>query len=424
MPITYLDEKPAPKVINGAPNRKITYLDEPPPKTPYQSRDENAPMRTAAAGLVGTMPAPEDIVGMMVKLVNGMSQGTVERNLKFPAGGGALAEGANMPHDISQIVSDFTGGKTPVAPQVIKPSGAEKILPQPVTPGGKIAGQMLEAGGYAMGPEAFSKAASIKKPIAPYQALQKAEKLTTEILQPSKGDLQSYMERGKKFPPTEVAAKYIKESKNYGELQERLQSVINGKLEERNFLIKRFNRPIGKTYLQDLQKYITEQRRSGQIPDSELKVMREVLEKEAKWASRQRKLNTVKAETRKEELQQMTESLLDRRADGTNVSRDPARSRALDVLRRGLKEKIEMSHPQIKKNNALYGALSEAKSLVAGQRALAEKEVPMRTMEKILSFFGKGAKDVPMAIARRVAGNEKHLSKVTAEIERLRKIAG
>jgi hypothetical protein len=282
-----------------------------------------------------------------------------------------------------------------------------------------VGGKQIEAGGEALNKNVITPGFNrlIEGPSAD-SMVSKAQKLTTEILQPPKADLQNAYERGDSYRPIEVATRYISKAKNYEELQNRLQQVMDAKIKERNFLIKRYNRPIGGTYTQPLEEYITEQRRSGQVPQNELNTMQEVLDREKAWLKRQRKMNTVKAEARKEMLQRQTESLLERQADGKVTDRDPARNRALDKLRKGLKEKIEISHPQIKRNNADFSALMEARNLAAGQRALAQKAVPENIFQKIVSIL-KNPRDIAGEVTKTAFERQKSLASKTKQVESL-----
>jgi hypothetical protein len=114
----------------------------------------------------------------------------------------------------------------------------------------------------------------------PEKLIEKSEKLTTELLQPSKQELSNYLERGRKLPAVEQASKVIKKSKNYRELRENIEGVIKKTFSRRNVLLQEKNQKIGNDYLDDLEKLIAKESSKGQAKPEDLMAMQRVLENE------------------------------------------------------------------------------------------------------------------------------------------------
>lgn len=387
----------------------------------------------AVAGVTGLQPTPRDIPGMVASFVNGLLMNQPETLLRYPAQyslagpvGANIAAGANIPAQLSDVASAVTGGQVPRLPKAIEDSGVG--LPQAETAGGKIASGILDIAGGGVGanvlPKVSKSATGLIYGRTPADRYKKAEKLTTELLQPPTASMEYYATKGQQHPAVREAVKVIQKSKNYEDLKNKIGAYTTRIMDIRNKLIKRYNAPIGGTYIKELEKYITQQRRSGQVPESELATLNDVLLKEIKWYRRQRKMNVVKAEERKEALERVTESLLEKREKGEIVDRDPARNRALDVLRRALKDKIELRVPdRVKEINASYGGLREAKRLLARQEGLAKKAIEQNLIGRILEYVQGLKGDIPMAVARRASAVQKSIPRKTGKIEQLYKLS-
>lgn len=243
--------------------------------------------------------------------------------------------------------------------------------------------------------------------------LNKAQKLTTEILQPPKAELAGYIERGKTMPAIDEATKEITTSKTYGELQKKIEKTISNIMEERNNLIKE-PRLVG-DYTQGLQDEIARLKGMGQATPTEIKQMEDTLSREANWV-KNNPITRVTLQARKEELQRMTESILQKNADGGYVQ--PSRKMALDIVRRGLKESIEAGQSRVAELNARYGGLLRAKELIAGQEALAQKAIPQNILQRIFRLITQ-PKDIPEEIARGALERQSGLAGTTSKIGRL-----
>lgn len=250
----------------------------------------------------------------------------------------------------------------------------------------------------------------------------KAQKMTTEILQPSKGQLEAYLKQGRQHPAIEQATDAMAEAKDYSSLKDHIAEAVSGKMGERNKILAENNFPVGREYVRPLIKEVRSMRRPGsQVTDAEYGQAKNVLKSEFDYL-RANKPSRLDAQSRKEYLQDLTERLLEKNDLGENVSREPARSRALDTLRSGLKDAVEGGDPRVRALNETYGGLHDAKGLAAGQEALAQKAIPENMLEAIFSHISKPA-DIPMSIARRTLARQSDLPKKTKRISELVKKA-
>lgn len=256
---------------------------------------------------------------------------------------------------------------------------------------------------------------------SPQRALETSEKLTTEILNPPKQQLSRYLDRGKQMPAVRETAKIITKSKTFGELHQKLDEHIKNIMNERNSVLQANNRPLG-DYTTELQNYISEQEKQGQIPPSELKQMKDVLKRERAFIKKN-KLDRVSGQTRKEQLQDLTDSLLQKTEKGDIIDTQPARNRALDKLRRGLRREVHAGDKQVIALDSRYGGLKTAKKLVADQMALAQKGVSENFLEVIGNII-RNPRSAAQETARVVAKQQQKLASKTGKIERLSKIAG
>lgn len=251
--------------------------------------------------------------------------------------------------------------------------------------------------------------------------IKKAQKMTTEVLQPPKGELQDYLKQGRQHPAVEQATNYIDEVKDYGQLRRKLGDVVSGKFGERQHIMEQANRPIGREYLRPLLKEINQAKLMSQTRPEELGAMKDVLKSEIKYL-RENDMDVFKAQKQKEYLQDLAEKLIDKRDTGESIIREPARHKAIDKLQFGLREAIENVDPRIKPINQIYGGMKGAQELAAGQEALAQKAIPENMLEKFSSIFKKPA-DIPMAVARRSLANMSDLPGKTRRIAELVKKA-
>lgn len=250
----------------------------------------------------------------------------------------------------------------------------------------------------------------------------KATKLTTEILQPSKTELANSLSRGREMQAVTQASENMKQAKSYTDLRLHLDDVIKKTMEERNGLLKQIdtsngNATIGSGYISKLEKYIADQEAKHLATPTELRQMRQVLESEKMYFSKN-PITRYSGQLRKEDLQALTDTLLQRDAKGLVTDTQPARNKALDQLREGLKEAVEGDFGKIKSLNSKYGGLKRAKELIAGQEALSRKALPENPIQKIgrLVFHPK---DIPAAVGEGALDRQNSLLNKTKKVSDL-----
>lgn len=418
MPITYLDNKP---------QGKITYLDEKPeekvgffgsvPKSAYQTGQRNIMgnvMERPAAALRSLIQGkgywagaenPTNVPTFQELALEKFAPKTKSTALNFL--GGLIPSGAGLAADIATNPANLLMAILPKLPL-----GAGKTL------GGVVAGSKP---GQAIGRMAN---APIQLPKAtPEQLIGKAEKLTTEILNPTKQALSRNIIRGQKTPAVEQAAKVITKSKTYRELGNNLDDVVKTSFGERNAILSKNNFKVTPDYMKPLQEMINAEQISGQVTPAEIQQMQGVLNRELKFFN-QKGLTRIEAQARKEYFQDLTQRLLKQKTSGGTLVTQPARLKAMDALRSGLKTAVEGNDPEVAQINSTYEGLKEARRLVADQQALADKAITPGFTEKLLqklpiikSFFNP--KDIPGQITKAVAGRQGTLAKKTVTIQEL-----
>lgn len=248
----------------------------------------------------------------------------------------------------------------------------------------------------------------------------RAQKLTTEILQPNKGEMVDAITQGKVLPAVEQAAKVIQKSENYGDLTQNINSSIDDIFTKRNDILKGNNFKVNSDYMSPLENLINDTKQRGQATESEIQQMQDVLSREqAFFAKSGDGFDRLGAQDRKEYLQDQTQRLLTKLQTGESIDTQPARTLAMNALRSGLKTSVEGNDPQIASLNSTYGGLLRAKELVAGQNALASKEItphPLPDMiQKVTGLFFK-----PHETALDIASeNLNSLARKTSKIESL-----
>ncbi len=259
----------------------------------------------------------------------------------------------------------------------------------------------------------------------PTDLISKAEKLTTEVLQPTKSELANALERGKQLPAVEQAAKVIKASPDYQSLNQNLYTSINDIFTKRNEILKNNNYDIKPNYMDNLQKVINDTKAAGQATDSELQQMNDVLSREKAWyMNNGNKLSRLDGQSRKEFLQDQTQSLLTKLQTGDIIDTQPARTQALNALRSGLKDAVEGGDAKIAAYNATYNGLKRAKELVSGQQAMEQKAVQQSALQKTVQMVTNPTQ-IPSIMARNAAEQRaSSLLRSTSKIENLMKKSG
>lgn len=398
MPITFIDEEEKPS--------KISFIEEEttPSNSPgneYQNvigQTFNVPGAAIASAMMGTGYAkgatqPSSIPQFSEIAARGASEvaSRLPRNMVAPAAfiGSSVGQLAGMAIDPRTYVNPLSllglGGATAAGKNVIK-TAVESVIPKPAT------------------------------------LIKKAEKLTTEILNPGKSELADAISRGNQAKSIAEAAKVIKKSDDFNKIVSDIDKSIDINFTKRNELLKSDNFNIGgEQYISSLKHEIIRQEKLGQATPAEIMQMKKVLAREQAFIIKKGgKIDRLSAQERKEYLQNQTESLLIRDAKGKNTSTEPARTRALDALRFGLKDAVEGGDTEIARLNSTYEGLKRAKRLAAEQSALIQKAVPRSLIENIINTI----KNPRESTIQATLNQGKSLSKKTARIEKLMKRAG
>lgn len=350
-----------------------------------------APMKAGEAILSKVTPNAGKVAAEAIKFGAGRAASTPIR----------LAGGTSTPlQEAGDIATDTAlGGALPIVSEY----GGKAINAMKKVP------SFLKSGTFDLSPENLTR---------------KAEKLTTEVLQPSKGELARSLENGKQLPAVKQGAEAITKSKNYTDLRNNLDNHIKDIFDERNSILKQNNKPIGTSYIDNLEKYIQEQAGKGQSTPSEIQQMQDVLDREKAFAVKN-PLDRISGQSRKEDLQDLTNTLLQKSEHGDVIDTQPARNRALNELRRGLKEAVEAGDAKIADLNSRYGGLRRAKQLIAGQEALINKEVPPHFLERVPIVKGivNQGKSVSEGVMDMAVRRQKSLGSKTGKIETLIKMA-
>lgn len=285
-------------------------------------------------------------------------------------------------------------------------------------------GVMLDAsmvGGLGtIGVKAGSKAISKAIPITtPEEMVSKAENITQRILNPSKDVIADSLLKNSKIPAVREAAKVIRKSPNEKALLVNLDDAIKTNFTERNLILESNNYRMTDNHIKNLETFINERKLAGQVNPSELRQMENVLAEEKAWYVKNKdSFNRVGGQKRKEYLQNITESLIEKRADGTKAITQPARKQALDVLRSGLMKEVEGNDLRVRDLNSTYSGLLDAKEMLANQAAIVEQNASKGTMERLVLLVQSAAN--PQAAAINIAlKNAKNISRTSSQIEKL-----
>jgi len=247
----------------------------------------------------------------------------------------------------------------------------------------------------------------------------KAEKITTEVLQPSQKKLADAIDQGRQLDAVREGTNIITRAKTYGQLREQIRTVTKTLFDKRNSILRAKNRPVSDSYLQPLRDLIAQSKQSGQFTKAEIKQMVDVFKRERSYINRN-KLDLIKAQARKELLQDQTETLLVKRQGGETTVTQPARKQALDAIRKGLADDINSTDPLIAATNKRYEGLRVAKRLAAERQAEAAKIVPENIIQRTLGHITPSFLWTAAGAIRSVAKQARSLTRRTGKISGLR----
>lgn len=259
---------------------------------------------------------------------------------------------------------------------------------------------------------------SLPKP-TPEKMISDSERLTNRILNPSKDVIADAILKKTKIPAVREAAKVIKKASNHKALINNMDEAIKTNFSQRQQIFEANNYKMTDNHIRDLEDFINQRKSKGQVTSAEIRQMETVLADEKAWHIKNKdKFDRISGESRKEYLQDLTETLIEKRADGSKVVTQPARKQALDILRNGLKEGVEGSDLRVKELNSTYAGLKDAKEMLAQQAAIVEQHINKGVIHRLLLLAQEVANPQSMAINMALR-NAKDISKLSGRVENL-----
>lgn len=286
---------------------------------------------------------------------------------------------------------------------------------------GTTAGKALERGMLGMENESQLASRATK-------AMNEAEKITTQILQPTTSELSAAIASGKQLPSIARGAENISRAKSFDELVGHLRNTTAELFQERNAILKDNNVSVGTQAFDSLDELINTAKSDKIMAPGKLKILDNVYAREAEFLAENPNMDVLAAQARKEKLQDLTKPLLQKRSTGTITGAENVELQAYDALRAGYRKAILKALPSNKasivdKINSKYEGLIDATDLASTQSAKSIKEIPQGIFEKIASSFGLSPQFTAFRLAaKEVAGvvGKTNLERSTMRIENLR----
>jgi len=253
----------------------------------------------------------------------------------------------------------------------------------------------------------------------------KAEKLATEILQPSKADIKVAKLRG--ASTSNSVKEYVKSvevAKNFDDSIVKLKSKLASDFAKRNEILKKGNFQLKESrILKELSNHIKTSEQSGLVSKSKLQGMREVLKSEKSWLKKTLP-DRIKGQARKELIYKEARPIYEKIEKGTAIGNEEGRVRAFELLGKGYKKVVEAGDDTVRAINATYGAKQGAIEMLAGRSALAEKALTPTVFQNLVSPFvdlisqatGAGSASFITKLALK---QEKNLFKLTKKLVKL-----
>lgn len=313
-----------------------------------------------------------------------------------------------------EAAKSLTQSKNPIA------NFAMDIAFDPMTYMGAGAGS--EAAAKAMAPRAGKLMMQSKK------ALNEAEKLATQILQPTTSDLSEAIAKGKQLPSIKRGAESISSARTFEDVVKQLRTTTKDLFDERRMILEQNNVPVGGQALEALSEVASKANKDMVLSPSKLKQFDNVFYREAEFLEKNPVMDVVTAQARKEALQDLTRPLLEKRRAGTLTGSENVELQAYDALRQGYRNAILKALPKDKativdKINSKYEGLLDATELASSQAARGIKEVPKSLLEKVAASFGLSPKFTAFRLAtKELAGltGKTRLERTTTKIMELR----
>jgi len=321
---------------------------------------------------------------------------------------------------------DFVGGGA------VK-KGVEGIAPKIIEPAIEATGKFIDKG-YQPLKESINKSISefkiARQAKGSAEAAIKAEKLATEILQPSKNDIKlAKMAGNNTSDAVKEFVKVAEVSNNFDEALEKLAKSTSEDFAKRNEMLSKNNFTIDPNRpTKELTEYLAKIEEKGLATEAELNSMREVLAKESEWL-RKNAPDRLKAQARKEDMYIEAKPLYKKQGLGTATENEAGRIKAFELLGQGYKNVVENGDPLIKAMNATYGGKLGAMEMLASRGALAEKAISQTVLQKLaapvvnLLSASTGAGSAQF-VARLAANQQAKLSSLLKKLVKLREKAG
>jgi len=249
--------------------------------------------------------------------------------------------------------------------------------------------------------------------------LDKAQKLTTEILNPPIKDMANAMDKGIELPAIREATKYTKGSQSYKDLWKTYRDQARQNMARRNAIIGENDFELSSDYVDDLFNYIKREAKAGRLTDDEVDELNKLAQEELDVLSKNPKFKRSDAQSRKEFLQNKTKPLLQKAKMGMSTARETARQKGQDVLRSSLMKKVEGGNEEIRALNDTYEGLMTARKLAAKQYGLMRKSPAVNPIIDVVDAVRTGGRNIPTEIAKAALRQQGSLPKTTKEIEKL-----
>jgi len=253
-----------------------------------------------------------------------------------------------------------------------------------------------------------------------------AQKLATEILQPTKNDVQLAKLAGNQTSDgVKEFIKVAQVSKDFDEVGANIRKGIKEDFAARNALLGEDNfTPSPRDILKPLRDGILKAKSEKIATPSEIKSMEQVLKAESQWL-KSNNPDRIASQARKETIYDEAAPLYKKIDAGTAIGDETGRIKAFELLGKGYKQVVENNDAAIRNINASYGGKKAALKMVASRAALAEKAITPskvgQAVEGVMATLGQATGAGSAAfVARLAARQQAKLPSLLAKLIKLR----
>ena len=249
------------------------------------------------------------------------------------------------------------------------------------------------------------------------------QKRVAELLQPAGKEFDETLAAGNVPGELKEGFNTIKKVSTPKKLVETFDDEIGKVMDFRDRLIQQHNKPVSQKFVakqaaRELEK--TYGKGLGQLKGAEKKKVTQLFKDEMQILKDQGELDTIKAQSRKEFLQNETKTLLNKQRRGETVIVDPHEQVVKDAFRRALRGEIDRAHPDISKLNARFDGLDNARDWASKIQAEALRQ-PSDFMRRLTQILGRpNTQGRAAAAVREIPFMKKPLKGDTAKIEGMR----